>query len=235
MAMMNAQPNETRLSEADEIEAMLPWLITGKLGRDEQARISRYLETHPDAAAHVALAREEQDAVIDGNEAIKGPSASSLDRLMASIGETPQARSFTVPSPSSVWEKVASFITGISPTTLGIAGAAAAIVLVAQAATIGVLMTRDGGGAGQAKFNTASDGQAPVSVGGVQALVVVQPGVTVGALTDALRDLKASVVDGPRSGMYRLRVNGTEADAAATIAKMKGRTDIFSSVNPAPR
>ena len=70
---MRQSQAEKPLTEAEEIEAMLPWLVAGTLTRAEEARVTRYLETHPDAAAHVALAREEQDAAIDVNEAIRAP------------------------------------------------------------------------------------------------------------------------------------------------------------------
>lgn len=230
---MKAQMNQSPLSEADEIEALLPWLVTGKLTRAEEARVTRYLETHPTTAAHVALARDEQDASIYANEAIKGPSSAALDRLMAEVATTHQPRQFAVPSPASVWDKIASFIGGFSPTTLGIASAAAAIVLVAQAATIGVLMTRDKGLA--PAYETASGGPVTATSEGIQAHVLLQPGVTVGTLTDSLKDLKAAIIDGPRAnGLYRLRIAGDKAEAPAAIARVKARTDVFAFVGPAP-
>lgn len=229
---MKAQINQSPLAEADEIEAMLPWLVTGKLTRAEEARVTRYLETHPQAAAHVALAREEQDATIFGNEAIKGPSSAALDRLMSQVAATPQARQFAVPSPSSVWDRIASFVGGFSPTTLGIASATAAVVLVAQAVTIGVLM--NGAKAPNAiGYETASG---PVAAAGdsIQALVTLQPNVSVGALTETLKDLKAAIVDGPRVGnVYRLRIAGAKADTQATIARLKARSDVFAFVGQA--
>lgn len=229
---MKAQTHEVPLSEADEIEAMLPWLVTGKLSREEQARVDRYLAAHPETAAHAALAREEQDAAVAVNEVIRAPSPANLDRLMAQVAATPQARVLSVPSPASVWEKVAGFLTSFSPTTLGIAGAAAAVVLVAQAATIGYLASKDRGAAGG--YETASG---PVTAqDGVQALVTLQPGITAGALTAALGELKATILDGPRGGgLYRIKINGDSADAQALIAKAKSRSDVFAFVGAATR
>jgi anti-sigma factor RsiW len=232
MAVMKAQQNEMPLSEADEIEAMLPWLVTGKLSRSDEARVTRYLEAHPATAAHVALARGEQDAAISGNEAIAGPGQAALDRLMAEIARTPQPRQLSVPSPASVWDRFARFVGGFSPTTLGIAGAAAAIVLVAQAATIGMLVTRDVPGA---TYGTASGGTR-VAADGIRAYVTLQPGITSAALTTALVELKASMIDGPRAGgVYQLRIAGDTAEAQVALARVKARSDIFAFVGPASR
>ena len=230
MAVMKSEPNNRPLNEAEEIEAMLPWLVAGTLTRAEAARVTRYLETHPEAAAHVALARDEREAAIAGNEMIGAPSSANLDRLMAAVANSAQARTISVPSPASVWEKVAGFIGSFSPKAIGFAAAAAALVLVAQAATIGLLVKGDPGSG----YQTASGGPA-VAADGVQALVVLQPGVTGGTLTGALMELKATMIDGPKAGgIYRLRIASDKADAASAIAKAKARSDIFSFVGLAP-
>ena len=177
----------------------------------------------------MALARDEREASISGNETIAAPSTANLDRLMASIAKTPQSKHFAVPSPASVWDKIANFIGGISPKTLGFAAATAALVLIAQAAMIGVLVNRDAGGG----YQTASGGPATVAGDGVQALIALQPGVTASALTSALTELKAAIVDGPKAGgVYRVRIAADKTDAQSLIAKLKTRTDIFSFVGP---
>lgn len=228
---MKTQSNETPLTQADEIEALLPWFVTGKLDRAEAERVSRYLAAHPEVAAHAGLAREERDGAIGGNETIAGPSPAALDRLLAKVAATPQPRAFAVPSPVGVWEKIAGFMSSFAPNTLGMAGAAAALLLVLQAVTIGALVTRDGGGG----YQTASGGSS-VQSDGIQALVMVQPAVTAAALTAALRDLKATVVAGPTAdGLYRLKLAGDKADADAAVARLKARADVFAFVGPAPR
>lgn len=228
---MQTELNNQPLGEADEIEALLPWLVTGKLTMAEESRVNRYLETHPMAASHLGLAREEHDASITANEAISAPSPATLDRLMASVAATPQVRSFTVPSPASVWEKLAGLIVGVAPRTLGFAAAAAALVLVAQTATIGVLMNRDGG-----VYETASGDPATLATPGIQALVSLQPGVSAQTLTATLSQNKAAIVDGPRAGgIYRLRIAAEKADASAVaeaLNRLKERSDVFAFVGP---
>ena len=226
---MKPAPNAKPLTEAEEIEAMLPWLVAGTLSRAETARVTRYLETHPEAAAHVALARDEREAAISGNEAIAAPSTANLDRLMASVANTSQPRSIAVPSPASIWESIAGFVSSLSPKTLGMAATAAALVLVVQAATIGTLINSNSSGG----YQTASGGPASATTEGVQALVSLQPGVTATVLTAALSELKAAIVDGPKAGgVYRVRIVGDKADATAIVAKLKTRTDVFAFVGP---
>jgi hypothetical protein len=144
---------------------------------------------------------------------------------------TPQPRHLTVPSPASVWEKVAGYLGGFSPKTLGLAAAAAALLLVAQAATIGVLVTRDTG----VGYETASD-PATGPRDGMQILVTLQPGVTAATLTAALVELKGSIVEGPKAGgYYRLKLTGDKADSAAAMAKFKAKADVFAIAVPASR
>ncbi len=225
---MKPEPTMKPLSEAEEIEAMLPWLVAGTLSRADTTRVTRYLETHPEAAAHVALARDEREAAISGNETIAAPSSANLDRLMASVANTTQPRMLSVPSPASVWEKVAAFIGSFGPKTLGLAAATAALLLVVQAATIGILVKRDAGSG----YQTASGGPTVV-IDGVQALVTLQPGITGAQLTAALTELKASVIDGPKAGgIYRIRLAADKTGSANVIAKLKTRTEVFSFVGP---
>ena len=46
------------MDEREEIEALLPWFVTGKLAEAERVRVELYLAEHPDVARQVALARE---------------------------------------------------------------------------------------------------------------------------------------------------------------------------------
>ena len=81
-----------KLSERDEIEALLPWYVSGRLDAKSRARVERYIEAHPEVKAHLALAREEGDATIASNEAIAAPGRHVLDRLRASIAASTTAQ-----------------------------------------------------------------------------------------------------------------------------------------------
>jgi anti-sigma factor RsiW len=229
MAMTTQHTNDNALSQVDEIEALLPWFTTGKLSAADRARVARYLEQHPQTAAHLALAREEQQAVIAGNEAIAAPGRAGLDRLMASIAAVPAPRTAVVPSPWAVVEALAGMIRNLAPRTLGLAAAAAALLLVVQAVTIGTLSTRSTPAGG---YTTAS-GDTTVATEGVQALVTLVPGISINTLTTALNELGATIVDGPKpGGIYRLRLAGDTARTPLAIERIKARTDIFAFVAP---
>ena len=170
------------------------------------------------------------------NELIRAPGNAALDRLMASVAATPQQRSFVVPSPRSVWDGIAGFITSLTPRTLGIASAAAVVLLVVQAAAIGLLATRDSGTAGSGTYTTASGPKTSPARDSIQAMVTLQPSVTAGALTAALVDLKGSIIEGPTAdGYYLVRMPGTKSESAAAIAKLKAKADIFAFVIQASR
>jgi hypothetical protein len=122
----------------------------------------------------------------------------------------------------------------LSPSTLGVTGAVAAIVLVAQAATISILMVRDKTGSGA--YHMAPGDPMMPAADGVQLLATLQPGATASSLTSALSELKATVLDGPTAGgVYRLRLAGASGDSPAGLAKVKAKADVFAFVGPAPR
>ena len=61
---MKNEQSET-LNDRDEIEALLPWYVSGKLDPNECARVDRYLEAHPEirAVTHPGLPSHPQHAV----------------------------------------------------------------------------------------------------------------------------------------------------------------------------
>ena len=225
---MKLFPTNVNLTGADETEALLPWLVTGRLTAGEQARVAAYFEAHPAVVSHVALAREERDGSVAGNEAIAAPSPAALDRLMAAVAVTPQPRRLMVPSVTSVWDKFAALLGNLTPRTMGLAASAAAVVIMAQAITIGTLLPREGG-----RYFPESGPETAGVANGLEVLVALQPGAAASAFTSALVELNATVIDGPRSGLYRLRIRSGTIDTAVanqTIANLKAHPDVFAFV-----
>src|SRR5262245_24097385 len=114
MAMMRDEKLEN-LSERDEIEALLPWYVSGTLDAKSRARVERYIETHPEVKAHLALAREEADAAIAANEAIAAPGRDALERLRASVAAAPR-RQPAVGLLSEISGRIADWLAGFAPT-----------------------------------------------------------------------------------------------------------------------
>ena len=55
-----AMNDETEvLSEADEIAALLPWYVSGKISAADKARVDTHAKAHPEVLNHIALARDE--------------------------------------------------------------------------------------------------------------------------------------------------------------------------------
>lgn len=199
------------LSERDEIEALLPWYVTGRLDPQSRARVERYVKAHPEAGAHLALVREESDATIGSNEAIPTPGPRALDRLRASIAAAPRRQSLGAAF-GDLANRFSDWIAGLAPPQLALAAAVAALLVMLQAAAIGALvLERAGAPAYQTAGGEQTAGQS------IEFLVGFADTATIGDIAALLKRLDAVVIDGPRAGLYRLRLpdNGEEGRQAA--------------------
>lgn len=215
-------------SERDDIETLLPWYATGKLGAAERARVDRYLAAHPDAATQLAGLRDELDAFVIDNEAESGPAGGALARLMESAGAEPRRWPGWFEASAGA---VGRWIEMLSPGQLGLAAMAAALVVVLQAAAIGgLLLDRPDG----VTYETASGPRDAAPATGTFALVSFVPGASATAITDLLLASGAAIADGPKpGGLYRVRLSTEpldEAAARARLATLGARRDIVAFV-----
>ena len=197
---MTADHKNETLAECDEIEALLPWYVTGKLDSVQSARVERYIEVHPEIAMHIALAREESEATIASNEAIVTPGRRALDRLRASIAAVPRRTSAGNLLQTSL-NTCAEWLGSLAPPQLTFAAAAAAFLVVIQAATIGTLLVERG----TETYRTAT-GTDTRTGNGIDIVVSFSETATISEITALLQKLNAGVVEGPRAGFYRIRV-----------------------------
>lgn len=211
----------------DEIEALIPWYVTGKLAPDERSRVEAYLDAHPQARLQLELVGEEIDATLVSGDAVNPPSARMLDRLMHDIDMLEGPAS----TQSGVLTRLIAALTGwlpaAAPMGLRVAGLAAALVICVQATTIAVMIVHQqapGGG-----FETASRGEAP-ALSGPGALVAFQDNANVAAISALLAQVGAEIVKGPdSSGVFVIRfkqANMDKANAAAALKALQARTDI---------
>jgi len=225
MAVMTDERHE-RLSERDEIEALLPWYVTGKLDAESRARVERYMDAHPEAKAHLTLAREEADAAIVSNEAIAAPGPQALDRLRASISAAPRRKPLTAVL-TELSDRFADWLADLAPPRLALAGAVAALIVVIQAAAIGALVMER---ISTPSYQTAAGDETPEE--GFELLVQFSESATIGEITELLKQLDAGVADGPKAGLYRLRFAGSKAgDEEAAIMALK-QSGIVMTVLP---
>jgi len=188
----------TKLPERDEIEAMLPWFAAGTLSRKDAARVEAALKNDPVLSQRFEMVREELGETIRLNEDLGAPSSRALKSLFAKIDAEAPRRST---ASFDLVGRISSFIANFSPRTLAYAGAIAALALLLQAGIITNLVSDRG----DANYRTVS-----VSPGqGTDVHVRFAPAATATEITKFLEDNKAVVVDGPKGGMYRIRLTAT--------------------------
>lgn len=222
-----AMNSETEiLSEADEIAALLPWYVSGKISAADKARVDTYAKAHPEVLDHIALARDEADVVFADNASIHAP-RDGLERLQKSLAASPRARLHAVQA--SLIDRMGVWISNLAPRQLAYAGMAAAALLVMQVASLGTLVSKPSG-----QFQTASG---PAAKAGSFALVAFQPAAPQSTVTAFLADNNYTIADGPKAGgMYRLRLSEAplaQTDLDTAIAKLKARSDLVAFASPA--
>ncbi len=204
-----------RKEEVDAIEALLPWYAAGTLDPREAKRVEEALARRPDLRASLETAREDRDETIALNQALGAPGAAVWTRVLAAAQAEPHKPSFRA--------RLASLagLVGLGaephPRRLAWAAAAAAIVIVLQAATIlSLLPAAKGPG-----YQTAS--QTSASAEGASVLVAFAPDARLDQVGAWLQQHHASIVEGPRGGMYRVRVGDkslTKEQMAALVAEL---------------
>ena len=218
------------LSEADEIAALLPWYVTGKISAEDRAKVDAYAERHPEVRKHLVLARDEADVTFAVNQEIAPPKA-ALDKLKASLASSPVVRLKS--AQASLLDRVGTWLGGFSPRQLAYAGVAAALAIVVQSASIGSLMLERAGPGYQ-----VANGPSVEAGKGTFALVSFQPAAPAGTLSAFLADNKFMITEGPKAGgVFVVRVSDqvlSKDSAEAAVAKLKARTDLISFASAAP-
>ena len=194
---MTASQNQGPGDEPDAISALLPWYANGTLNAHDTRRVEEALSRDAALAAELAAIREEAAETIHLNETLGAPSSRAMHKLFAAIDAEPVRR-----TPVSLSARIAAFVAGLSPRALTTAAAAVAVVLVLQAAVIGKVLVEQYGASG---YQTASY-QAPKAVAGMAALVRFAPEARASDITDLLASYHATIVDGPKAGLFRIVV-----------------------------
>jgi hypothetical protein len=199
--------------EPDSVEALLPWHAAGTLNARDMRRVEDALSRDPALARQYAAVRDELAETIHLNEDLGAPSARAMQKLFAAIDQEPARKQS---SSLNLSAKLTEFLASLSPKTLAYAGAAAALALLLQAGVIGTVLMKDAG-----TFQTASyeGGQ---TAPGAYALVRFQPIATAADISAFLDSYKAAIVDGPKAGMFRIRI-GSAAPSNTEMTQLLGR------------
>ena len=185
--------------ERDEIEALLPWHAAGTLSRKDAQKVERALASDRELARRYDLVREELASTIHLNETLGAPSARAMEKLMAAIAAEAPAQS-RISFNLSAW--LSDAVSSFSPRTLAWSATAAALAIVLQAGVITGVFIKS---RGQQGFETASHGET-MPVAGSHVLVRFAPQASAADITKFLEDNQAVVIDGPKSGMFLVRV-----------------------------
>lgn len=235
-------------TDRDDIALLIPWYETGALSPEERERVAAYLDAYSTEQRQLALAGEERAAAWTANEAWGRASPEALERVMAAISEpalpAEQARASTVKAMSGTWRAVQAVMSDLrtlfeAPMAQW-AGAAAAILIVAQAATIGVLMNRDPGPDTRSDTYGTASGEQPTAVStGPLLLIIFQNDATVGDVTGLMLEMGLEVIAGPLpGGVYRVRLADESRGAPGlhkVITQLKDKSAVVKTVVPFSR
>jgi len=146
------------------------------------------------------------------------------------IGKAPAQPARTAWSPPDWIKRL--FAMPSSP-AFGFVGAAAAIVILLQAATIGTLVVSQYPGI----FTGASGGNGTVDAG-TTVVVRFADDASAAAIADVLSGLGVKIIDGPRGGkLFTVRIGPktmNESERERIIAALKARSDLIVFVTQTP-
>jgi hypothetical protein len=210
-----------KISEREEIEALLPWHAAGTLSRREAQKVEQALAADAELAAQFETIREDLSETIVANESLGAPSARAMQKLMADIeADASTARRARSSFNLGAWmsEKLSSF----SPRTLAWSGTAAAVAIVLQAGLLAGMFVADRQGG--TLFDTASyhDVTKSVPESGTYFVMTFAPQASIADVNKLLDSHKMAISDGPKpGGVYtvRLAMTGMPKEELAKLVK----------------
>ena len=221
---MSARNDEKRPLSLEDAQELLPWYLTGKLSRAESDAIDGMLKGSADLRQQLETARAQQDAVIESNAEVAGPSSANLTKLLQQIESTKQRR-YVVANEPGFFERLLGGWARPRP-ALQFALVAACALIVAQG-----IMLYQFEGTSQPKggdYATASAG-GEVAAPAASLIVSFRPEVTTAQLAQMLSEIDATVIDGPKPGQTFILGLADAATLDGAIAKLQSRPDLVAS------
>jgi anti-sigma factor RsiW len=216
--------------DRDAIDELLPWHAAGTLSRREAAEVDKALAADPEMARRFGLVCEELSETIHLNESLGAPSTRAMEKLFAAIdAEAAPARRPKVVG-GGFAGRLTDLFAAFSPRHMAWASAAAAIVILLQAGVIGGVLLHERG------TELASVAEMAPATAGSYALIRFAPQASATDITAFLDSRKAAIVDGPRGGLYRVRVAETALTKDELARLVKGMQDdraVFGFAVPA--
>jgi anti-sigma-K factor RskA len=222
---------KNKVSEREEIEALLPWHAAGTLSRREALKVEQALASDAELATQYETVREDLVETIGLNESLGAPSSRAMQKLMADI-EADASTAKRSRSSFNFGEWLSDKLSSFQPRTLAWSATAAAAAILVQAAVItSVVVKEQGTSTGPSLASAASDGSF--------AVVRFAPQATATDITNFLGAYKATVVEGPLNmggQLYRIRLSEAKLpkdEVGKIIRQMQGESKVvgFIAVN----
>jgi len=209
---------KNKVSEREEIEALLPWHAAGTLSRREAQKVEQALASDAELATQYETVRQDLAETIGLNESLGAPSARVMQRLMADI-EADASTARRTRSSFSLGEWLSDKLSSFSPRTLAWSATAAALAIVLQAGLLAGMFVNDR--QGNLSYTTASVPLEQTVKPGTDALISFAPTATAGEITKLLQTYKMAIVEGPSGDMYtvRLAVTGIPKEELSKVIK----------------
>ncbi|HEX7680030.1 MAG TPA: hypothetical protein VF713_18010, partial [Thermoanaerobaculia bacterium] len=185
---------KNKVSEREEIEALLPWHAAGTLTRREAQKVEQALAADVDLAAQYATIREDLAETIVANETLGAPSARAMQKLMADIeADASSARRARTSFNLGAW--LSETLSSFSPRTLAWSATAAALAVVLQAGLLAGMFVSERQGTGT---TLASYHEVTKSIPeGTDLIMAFAPQATIADVNKLLKTYNMAVVDGP--------------------------------------
>lgn len=214
----------------EELELLLPWYVNGTLDAGSRQRIDAALADDERLRHALALAREDQQAVVESHELITPPSTAALDRIMAEVAATGRAKHHALKL--SLADAFKGFLVSLSPRALAAVAAAVAVVVVLQSATIGLIGFK---GEGPELASVDPGGQTDNAA---RFIVGFAPDATMQDITALLEGAGLKIVSGPAGGgLYVVEAVLSEATGPGgekVLQQLQARGDIVTFSASAP-
>jgi hypothetical protein len=227
---------KNKVSEREEIEALLPWHAAGTLTRREAQKVEQALAADADLAAQYATIREDLAETIVANETLGAPSARAMQKLMADIeADASTARRARTSFNLGAW--LSETLSSFSPRTLAWSATAAALAVVLQAGLLaGMFVSERQGGR---MYETASYNDVTKSVpeGVTDLIMTFSPQANIADVNKLLTTYKMAVIDGPIGGnvyTVRLAMTGMPKEELARLVKQLQDEKTLTLVSPKP-
>ena len=211
---------KNKVSEREEIEALLPWHAAGTLTRREAQKVEQALAADADLAAQYATIREDLAETIVANETLGAPSARAMQKLMADIeADASSARRARRSFNLGAW--LSETLSSFSPRTLAWSATAAALAVVLQAGLLAGMFVseRQGTAPTLASYHDVTQS---VPESGTYFVLRFSPEASVAEVNKLLETYEMAIADGPRAGgLYTVRVamTGMPKEELARLVK----------------